>query len=730
MRSNNFVSGFIALVLAVVIALAGIGCLTTGFQLPVRDLAGVILPTVFLCGFYLLFSGFRSGKLVFAAMAILLLSILLRHTDLLTSIEALLYRITLFYNRGYGWGIIHWSKENLSSVSLDGGLALVAASVGLSVCACVRDRAWVGSGLLAALLPLFACCVVTDTIPDDGWLWLLLTALAILTLTHLSRRDDTKNANRLMALILIPAVVASALLFRFSTPDNYRGQLQGLHTTLEQMVDQFLALMPDLNTPGPSGSQSNGVTDIPDRLDLTTVGPQTQKTEKAMEVTVTRTNTQDTVTAGEVRFYFRGRSYDTYTGTGWRNQLNTEGEGGWPNSGMSQAGSVTIKTFFKADTYYFPYYPPLSHLARSIRQGALPNSEMKQTYTFTLFSSTGENAVSYTPLSQQEQEVYTYLEEDTLQAAQAILSGILSSGDSSEEKVEKIAAYIRSSAKYDLQTEQMPENEKDFVIWFLEDSDTGYCTHFASAAAVLLRAAGIPARYVVGYQASMRYNTTVTVTEDQSHAWVEYLHPNYGWTVLEATPGFFSQTDDPQPTEPSTEPSTEPTETAQPTEPSTEPTEMTRPSENTRPNDLTRPTGTTAPPTTEPTEPTESPDPGNQGKQWNLEWVRYILWLLAAWALLMGQDRLRKQLRLKRMTQGDPNRQALARWRYAKLLSRLTGLSAAALLPLAEKAAFSQYTLTGEELSEFDSWIHDATALIDKKSWLLRKLIRFVYAIQ
>ena len=55
-----------------------------------------------------------------------------------------------------------------------------------------------------------------------------------------------------------------------------------------------------------------------------------------------------------------------------------------------------------------------------------------------------------------------------------------------------IGNYVRGSAKYNLQTPKMPQEQEDFALWFLNDSDRGYCIHFASAATVLLRAAGIP----------------------------------------------------------------------------------------------------------------------------------------------------------------------------------------------------------------------------------------------
>ena len=48
---------------------------------------------------------------------------------------------------------------------------------------------------------------------------------------------------------------------------------------------------------------------------------------------------------------------------------------------------------------------------------------------------------------------------------------------------------------------QILENE-DFVKYFLTESKEGYCTYFATAAVLMYRCAGIPARYVEGYVAA------------------------------------------------------------------------------------------------------------------------------------------------------------------------------------------------------------------------------------
>lgn len=106
------------------------------------------------------------------------------------------------------------------------------------------------------------------------------------------------------------------------------------------------------------------------------------------------------------------------------------------------------------------------------------------------------------------------------------------------EKIEMVKNYISNSKTYSLKTPKMPSG-KDFATWFLNESDTGYCVHFATAGTLMLRALGIPARYVTGYYATAYANQTVTVTTDNAHAWVEYYSDTAGWIPLECTPSSF-----------------------------------------------------------------------------------------------------------------------------------------------------------------------------------------------
>lgn len=72
---------------------------------------------------------------------------------------------------------------------------------------------------------------------------------------------------------------------------------------------------------------------------------------------------------------------------------------------------------------------------------------------------------------------------------------------------------------------------------FLFDSQRGFCVHFAGAMTFVLRAAGIPARIVAGYQGgeiNPRGNY-VLVHQFDAHAWVEAWLPGQGWISVDPT---------------------------------------------------------------------------------------------------------------------------------------------------------------------------------------------------
>jgi protein-glutamine gamma-glutamyltransferase len=72
---------------------------------------------------------------------------------------------------------------------------------------------------------------------------------------------------------------------------------------------------------------------------------------------------------------------------------------------------------------------------------------------------------------------------------------------------------------------------------FLFETRAGFCEHYASSFAVMMRAAGIPARIVTGYQGG-EMNTVgnyLTVRQADAHAWVEVWLNGDGWVRVDPT---------------------------------------------------------------------------------------------------------------------------------------------------------------------------------------------------
>jgi len=86
--------------------------------------------------------------------------------------------------------------------------------------------------------------------------------------------------------------------------------------------------------------------------------------------------------------------------------------------------------------------------------------------------------------------------------------------------------------------------EGDFLQQFLEGTRSGYSIHYATAAALMFRYYGIPARYVEGYIITpqdvdgLAANSVVAIDGTHAHAWVEIYQDGIGWVPFEATPPY------------------------------------------------------------------------------------------------------------------------------------------------------------------------------------------------
>lgn len=111
------------------------------------------------------------------------------------------------------------------------------------------------------------------------------------------------------------------------------------------------------------------------------------------------------------------------------------------------------------------------------------------------------------------------------------------------EKTADDAALVNAALKkfrvepyiYSLQPPRL--EGKNRVDQFLFETRKGFCEHFASSFAVLMRAAGVPARVVAGYQGGEvnPVNRTVIVHQFDAHAWAEVWLAGRGWVRVDPT---------------------------------------------------------------------------------------------------------------------------------------------------------------------------------------------------
>lgn len=145
---------------------------------------------------------------------------------------------------------------------------------------------------------------------------------------------------------------------------------------------------------------------------------------------------------------------------------------------------------------------------------------------------------------------YTVLPDDLPQSVHAVVDQARSDGVTAPASGhdEQIAAmrwlvdYFTDPANGFVYTLDAPDgdgrNNLEVVDDFLERR-SGYCSHYASALAVLGRALGVPTRMVLGYSASgvqAEADSTYEVTADQLHAWVEAYIDDVGWVPFDVTP--------------------------------------------------------------------------------------------------------------------------------------------------------------------------------------------------
>ncbi len=129
----------------------------------------------------------------------------------------------------------------------------------------------------------------------------------------------------------------------------------------------------------------------------------------------------------------------------------------------------------------------------------------------------------------------TLLPEEGNERARQLAKAMYERAGNPADYVDRVLQFfVEQDFAYTLKPDRLGE---DFIDEFLLETRRGFCEHYASAMAFMMRAVGIPARVVVGYLGG-EYNPVgdyVAVYQFDAHAWTEVWLEGRGWVRVDPT---------------------------------------------------------------------------------------------------------------------------------------------------------------------------------------------------
>lgn len=235
------------------------------------------------------------------------------------------------------------------------------------------------------------------------------------------------------------------------------------------------------------------------------------------------------------RRYWRGPVLNHFDGTTWRPGRHTLGDTPrYVPDGEKLEYRVTIEPHNQRWV-----------LALDFPAGPVPgvsfSSDFQALSRAPLRSRTRLDLVAYpdTPVGlDEEQRVLTAalrLPVDGNPRSRALAQRLAAGAVSAPATLERILSYLRSAEL--TYTLRPPLTGNDSTDGFLFDTRRGFCEHFSSAFVFLMRAAGVPARVVTGYQGGEinPIDGSLVVRQSDAHAWAEVWLPQRGWIRVDPT---------------------------------------------------------------------------------------------------------------------------------------------------------------------------------------------------
>lgn len=233
-------------------------------------------------------------------------------------------------------------------------------------------------------------------------------------------------------------------------------------------------------------------------------------------------------------------------------------------SDINQGDEITV-VYEKGGTtrVYFPYFIELSQKGISIdKDGAFRKNKNDQKVSGILWNGEGdyfqhldfsENAPNELESCYREyvEDQYTKVPYGLRQVAEVAkeiqqkLTGQTPARETNELRVtiaKLVAEWMEENTTYSLDLPSI-SGGMDPIEFFLRETRSGYCMHYASASVMILRKLGVPARYASGYLvetgsiARGKACYYSNIKDSSAHAWAEIYLDSIGWVPIEVTKG-------------------------------------------------------------------------------------------------------------------------------------------------------------------------------------------------
>ncbi len=234
--------------------------------------------------------------------------------------------------------------------------------------------------------------------------------------------------------------------------------------------------------------------------------------------------------------YWRGPVLHNFDGYSWRRD---RGQSYRPNK-LSYGGNayhyrITLEPhqrnwLFGLET---PQSPPSPNTFMTYDLQLMALQPVTQTMSYELRSYSATPATD--ELTQLGRQIETALPTDRNLRSNALARRLRSEAADTEDFVRRVLALFRDGGfEYTMTPELL---ERDSVDDFVFKTRAGFCGHFASAFVSMMRAAGVPARVVTGYQGG-EWNpigSYFVVRQSDAHAWAEIWIDGAGWRRVDPT---------------------------------------------------------------------------------------------------------------------------------------------------------------------------------------------------